>query len=277
MRAALLQLSSSDDPQDNLRVTSDLVRNAASEGAGLIVTPEVTNCVSNSRSHQRDVLHRQVDDPTLQGLRNEAARLGIWLLIGSLALKAEPPEERFLNRSFLIAPDGSIAAHYDKLHMFDVQVTETETFRESAGFKPGDRAVTAKTPFGIIGLSICYDVRFAYLYRTLAQAGAEIIVVPAAFSPATGPMHWEPLLRARAIETGSYVLAPAQFGQHAISHGKPRTTHGHSMAVSPWGEVLLDADQRFGVHLVDVDLSNVAKARRKIPSLEHDRVYSGPT
>ena len=276
MRAALLQLTSSDDPQTNLRVTSELVRSAASEGAGLIVTPEVTNCVSNSRTHQREVLHQQEDDPTLEGLRDDAARLGVWLLIGSLALKAEPPEERFLNRSFLIAPDGSIAAHYDKLHMFDVQVTETETFKESAGFKAGDRAVTAKTPFGVIGLSICYDVRFAYLYRTLAQAGAEILVVPAAFSPATGPMHWEPLLRARAIETGSYVLAPAQCGQHPISRGKPRTTHGHTMAVSPWGEVLLDADQRFGVHLVDVDLSNVASARKKVPSLQHDREFSGP-
>src|SRR6056297_2531816 len=254
MRAALLQLSSSDDPQDNLRVTSDLVRKAASEGAGLIVTPEVTNCVSNSRSHQRDVLHHQDDDPTLQGLRNEAARLGIWLLIGSLALKAEPPEERFLNRSFLIAPDGSIAAHYDKLHMFDVQVTETETFRESAGFKPGDRAVTAKTPFGIIGLSICYDVRFAYLYRTLAQAGAEIIVVPSAFSTATGPMHWEPLLRARAIETGSFVVAAAQVGEHRAQRGKQRRTFGHSLVVAPWGEVLLDAGEDEGVFLVDLDL-----------------------
>jgi predicted amidohydrolase len=276
MRAALLQLSSSDDPQINLGVTSELVRSAASDGAGLIVTPEVTNCVSNSRTHQREVLCHQDEDPTLDGLRDDAARLGVWLLIGSLALKADPPEERFLNRSFLIAPDGSIAAHYDKLHMFDVQVTETETFKESAGFKAGDRAVIAQTPFGTIGLSICYDVRFAYLYRTLAQAGAEILVVPAAFSPATGPMHWEPLLRARAIETGSYVLAPAQCGQHAITRGKPRTTHGHSMAVSPWGELLLDAEQRSGVHLVDVDLANVASARKKVPSLQHDREFSGP-
>ncbi|WP_439122096.1 carbon-nitrogen hydrolase family protein [Marivita sp.] len=277
MRAALLQLTSSDDPLDNLRITSELVQNAATDGAELIVTPEVTNCVSNSRTHQRSVLHHQLDDPTLAGLQNDAARLGVWVLIGSLALKADPPEERFLNRSFLIAPDGSIAAHYDKLHMFDVQVTETETYKESAGFKPGDRAVTVGTPFGIIGMTICYDVRFAYLYRTLAQAGSAILTVPAAFSPATGPMHWEQLLRARAIETGCFVLAPAQGGAHSAVRGRARTTHGHSLAISPWGEVLLDAGMQSGVHLVDLDLSDVAKARQKIPSLQHDREFTGPS
>lgn len=277
MRAALLQLTSSDDPLENLRITSGYVKNAVSDGATLIVTPEVTNCVSNSRTHQRSVLHYQEDDPTLAGLRDDAARLGVWVLIGSLALKADPPEERFLNRSFLIAPDGSIAAHYDKLHMFDVQVTETETYKESAGFKPGDRAVTADTPFGMIGMTICYDVRFAYLYRTLAQAGAAILTVPAAFSPATGPMHWEPLLRARAIETGCFVLAPAQGGVHSAVRGRARTTHGHSLAISPWGEVLVDAGMQSGVHLVDLDLSDVSKARQKIPSLQHDREFSEPS
>jgi predicted amidohydrolase len=277
MRAALLQLTSSDDPLENLRITSGYVKNAASDGATLIVTPEVTNCVSNSRTHQRSVLHHQEDDPTLAGLRDDAARLGVWVLVGSLALKADPPEERFLNRSFLIAPDGSIAAHYDKLHMFDVQVTETETYKESAGFKPGDRAVTADTPFGIIGMTICYDVRFAYLYRTLAQAGAAILTVPAAFSPATGPMHWEPLLRARAIETGCFVLAPAQGGVHSAVRGRARTTHGHSLAISPWGEVLVDAGMQSGVHLVDLDLSDVSKARQKIPSLQHDREFTEPS
>lgn len=276
MRAALLQLTSSDDPKTNLRVTSELVRSAASEGAGFILTPEVTNCVSTSRTHQTEVLQHEADDQTLHGLREDADRLGVWILIGSLALKADPPEERFLNRSFLIGPDGSIAARYDKVHMFDVQVTETETYQESAGFAPGDTAVLAKSAFGMIGMTICYDVRFAYLYRKLAQAGAEVLTVPAAFSPATGPMHWEALLRARAIETGSYVLAPAQMGQHPASRGRSRTTHGHSLAVSPWGEVLVDGGQQFGVHLVDVDLAHVAKARRKIPSLQHDRDFSGP-
>lgn len=276
MRAALLQLTSSDDPVANLQVTKGLVRDAAKDGADFILTPEVTNCISNSRSHQRSVLTFQDEDKTLTGLRDEAARLGVWILIGSLALKAEPPEERFANRSFLIAPDGSIAAQYDKLHMFDVQVTETETFRESAGFAPGDRAVLAETPFGRVGLTVCYDVRFPYLHRALAQAGAEILTVPAAFSPATGPMHWEPLLRARAIETGCFVLAPAQVGQHSVSTGKPRTTHGHSLVVSPWGEVLLDAGQQTGIHCVDLDMSSVAQSRHKIPSLQHDRDFAGP-
>ncbi len=276
MRAALLQLTSSDDPVANLQVTKGLVRDAAKDGADFILTPEVTNCISNSRSHQRSVLTFQDEDKTLTGLRDEAARLGVWILIGSLALKAEPPEERFANRSFLIAPDGSIAAQYDKLHMFDVQVTETETFRESAGFAPGDRAVLAETPFGRVGLTVCYDVRFPYLHRALAQAGAEILTVPAAFSPATGPMHWEPLLRARAIETGCFVLAPAQVGQHSVSTGKPRTTHGHSLVVSPWGEVLLDAGQQTGLHCVDLDMSSVAQSRHKIPSLQHDRDFAGP-
>lgn len=276
MRAALLQLTSSDDPVANLQVTKGLVRDAAKDGADFILTPEVTNCISNSRSHQRSVLTFQDEDKTLTGLRDEAARLGVWILIGSLALKAEPPEERFANRSFLIAPDGSIAAQYDKLHMFDVQVTETETFRESAGFAPGDRAVLAETPFGRVGLTVCYDVRFPYLHRALAQAGAEILTVPAAFSPATGPMHWEPLLRARAIETGCFVLAPAQVGRHSVSTGKPRTTHGHSLVVSPWGEVLLDAGQQTGIHCVDLDMSSVAQSRHKIPSLQHDRDFAGP-
>jgi len=276
MRAALLQLSSSDDPHSNLRVTSDLVHSAASDGAELILTPEVTNCVSNSRTHQQGVLQAEADDITLAGLREDAKTLGVWILIGSLALKSEPPEERFANRSFLIAPDGGIAARYDKLHMFDVQVTETETFKESAGFAPGNRAVLADTPFAKIGMTVCYDVRFAYLYRALAKAGAQIMTVPAAFSPATGPMHWESLLRARAIETGSFVLAPAQMGQHDVSRGRNRSTHGHSLAVSPWGEVLCDAGQKFGVHLVDLDMSLVAEARQKIPSLQHDRDFSGP-
>ena len=225
-RTALLQITSSDDPDENLPRVAEQVRAAAAEGATFVLTPEVTNCVSASRTRQREVLQTESEDKTLAGLRNEAARAGIWLLIGSLALKSDPPEERFANRSFLIAPDGAIAARYDKMHMFDVQVSEDETYRESAGYAPGTRAVTAKTPFGTVGLTICYDLRFPYLYRALAQAGAEILTVPSAFSPATGPLHWEPLLRARAIETGSYVLAPAQTGDHDATRGRARDDLG---------------------------------------------------
>lgn len=277
MRAALLQLTSSDDPLKNLRVVSEMLRHAKSEGAGFVLTPEVTNCVSLSRRRQAAVLKPEADDRVLAGLREDAARLGIWVLIGSLALRSPPPEPRFVNRSILISPDGGIAARYDKMHMFDVAVTARETFRESSAYAPGDRAVLVNTPFGRIGLTICYDLRFPYLYRALAQAGADIIAVPSAFSPATGPDHWEPLLRARAIETGCYLLAPAQTGQHHATLGESRATYGHSMAVSPWGEVLCDAGRAAGASFVDLDIDAVAKARRRIPSLLHDRAFSGPT
>ncbi|MHA7874836.1 carbon-nitrogen hydrolase family protein [Roseivivax sp.] len=276
MKAALLQITSSDDPAANARVAGALVARAASAGAGFVLTPEVTNCVSTSRSHQTEVLRPEAEDVTLATLREAAAKHGVWVLAGSLALHSEPPETRFANRSILIDPEGQIAARYDKAHMFDVQVSEQETYRESAGFAPGDRAVTAETPFGTLGLSICYDLRFPYLYRRLAQAGATILTVPSAFSTATGPLHWEPLLRARAIETGSYVLAPAQVGIHAATRGKPRKTHGHTLAVSPWGEVLLDAGTEPGVHMVEIDPDAAQEARAKVPSLSHDRQVSGP-
>lgn len=276
MRAALLQLTSSDDPGRNLDMVLELVRQAAADGAELVVTPEVTNCVSASRKRQDAVLKRESEDVMLATLRKEAADLGIQLLLGSIAVKSDPPEERFANRSLLIGPDGAVVARYDKMHMFDVQVSEAETYRESSGYAPGDLAVIVQTEVGRIGMTICYDLRFPYLYRALAQAGAEILTVPSAFSTATGPMHWEPLLRARAIETGCYVLAPAQVGKHDVVEGKQRTTYGHSLVVSPWGEVLLDAGKETGIFMVELDLDQVADARRKIPSLQHDRTFSGP-
>lgn len=277
MKAGLVQLNSSDDPTANLPVTRDLVRQAAAGGADIVMTPEVTNCVSASRQHQKDVLRHERDDPTLAGLRAEAERCGIWLLIGSLALKTEDPDGRFANRSFLIDPTGAIAAWYDKIHMFDVTVSETESYRESAGYRPGDRAVLCPTSLGRIGLTICYDIRFPALYRTLANAGAEILTVPSAFSPVTGAAHWESLLRARAIETGCYVLAPAQTGTHASGQGKSRQTHGHSLAVGPWGDVLADAGQEPGVVWVDVECDQVSQARRRIPSLSAKRPYEVPS
>ncbi|KHQ52398.1 carbon-nitrogen hydrolase family protein [Mameliella alba] len=276
MRAALLQMTSSDDPAQNLATMRGMLARARDEGAQIALTPEVCNCVSMDRGHQAEVLRPEDADEGLAGLRAAAAELGIWVLAGSLALKAEPPETRFVNRSFLISPEGEIAARYDKMHMFDVQVSETETYRESSGYAPGGRAVLADTPLGTLGLSICYDVRFAYLYRALAQAGAQVLTVPAAFSPGTGPMHWQPLLRARAIETGCYVLAPAQTGQHAARAGRSRRTYGHSMVISPWGEVLLDAGTDPGVFCVDLDMGAVEEARRKVPALSHDRQFEGP-
>ncbi|MDJ0822681.1 MAG: carbon-nitrogen hydrolase family protein [Paracoccaceae bacterium] len=276
MRAAILQITSSDDPAENLAMLREMVGLARDQGADIALTPEVSNCLSLSRRHQAQVLQTEDEDTTLAGLREIALETGLWIAAGSLALKSDPPETRFANRSLLIDPQGQIAAQYDKMHMFDVQVSEAETYRESSGYAPGDRAVLARTPLGTFGLTVCYDLRFAYLYRALAQAGAEVLLVPSAFSPGTGPMHWEPLLRARAIETGCFVIAAAQTGTHKAQTGKSRVTYGHSLVVSPWGEVLLDAGTDPGVHLVDIDLSHVAGARRRIPSLDHDRSFTGP-
>ncbi|HHI71327.1 MAG TPA: carbon-nitrogen hydrolase family protein, partial [Rhodobacteraceae bacterium] len=269
MKAALIQLNSSDQPAENIPVVVEFMRQAASAGAQFLLTPEVTNCVSDSRAHQQEVLSPEADDPTLAALRSEAEALGVWLLIGSLGLKTNDADGRFANRSFMISPKGDIVARYDKIHMFDVEISKTETYRESDGYRPGDRAVNADTDFGKVGMTICYDVRFPHLHRTLAQNGAKILTGPAAFSPVSGKAHWETLLRARAIETGCYVFAPAQCGTHHATKGRARSTYGHSLAVSPWGEVLADGGENAGLTLVDFDLAEVDAARRKIPSLYH--------
>lgn len=276
MRAGLIQLNVSDDPVANLGVTVGLIRQAVAGGAGFVLTPELTNGLSSSRAHQRSVFRHEDADETLAALRAEAKAAGIWLLIGSLGLLTQDVDGRFANRSFLIGPDGEIAARYDKIHMFDVNVSETEVYRESEGYRPGTKAVVADTPFGKVGMTVCYDVRFPALYRRLAQGGAQIITVPAAFNHITGAAHWETLLRARAIETGCFVLAPAQTGFHPERQGKGRRTHGHSLAIAPWGEILADAGTEPGVTLVDLDLARVDEARRRVPSLSHDRGFDGP-
>ncbi|WP_374375320.1 carbon-nitrogen hydrolase family protein [Tabrizicola sp.] len=276
MRTGLIQLTVTDDPAANLPVTVGYIRQAVAGGAGFVLTPELTNGLSSSRAHQRSVFRHEEDDPTLAALRAEAKAAGIWLLVGSLGLLTHDADGRFANRSFLIAPDGSVAARYDKIHMFDVNVSATEVYRESEGYRPGTRAVVAETPFAKIGMTVCYDVRFPALYRRLAQGGAQVITVPAAFNHITGAAHWETLLRARAIETGCFVLAPAQTGFHPEANGKGRRTHGHSLAIAPWGEMLADAGVEPGVTLVDLDLTEVAKARGRVPSLSHDRDFDGP-
>ena len=273
MRAGLLQINASDDPAANLPQTLSLMDRAVDQGATFIFTPEVTNLISTSRTHQRSVLCHQADDPTLAALRDRATKHGVWLNIGSLALKTSDPDGRFANRSFLISPAGDIAATYDKIHMFDVAVNAQETYRESAGYRPGDHSALAQTDHGALGLTICYDMRFPNLYRHLAQAGAQLITVPSAFSPVTGVAHWHSLLRARAVETGAFIIAAAQTGDHSISRGKPRSTYGHSLAVNPWGEVILDAGPTPGAHICDINLAEVALAREKIPALSHDRSY----
>ena len=277
--AGLVQLSVGDDPAVNLPVTQALIAEAAQAGAKFVLTPECTNLIAGDRNWQAQVLRPQTTDPTLEALRAQAAGLGIWLLIGSLALKSDDPAEpRFVNRSFLIGPDGGIAAQYDKIHMFDVTISDSESYRESAAYRPGDRAVLAKGPASL-GLSICYDLRFPHLYRALAQAGAQVLTVPAAFNDTTGAAHWHVLLRARAIETGCFVLAPAQCGQHAIGPGRqarPRRSYGHSLAVSPWGEIIADAGELPGVTIVTLDLNETGKARSRIPALSAQQPFEAP-
>ncbi len=272
LRIGLVQFTAGDDPAANTAKLEKLVNKAAEGGAQFVLTPEVSNIISNSRSHQQRVLSGQGDDPTLHTMQALARDREIWLLIGSLALKPDGADDRFLNRSFLISPEGGIAAHYDKIHMFDVALGGGESYRESAQFQPGNRAVLAKTDIGNIGLTICYDLRFPRLHRALAKAGAEIITAPAAFTVPTGKAHWHTLLKARAIETGCFILAPAQTGQHS----EKRHTYGHSLVVSPWGEVLGDGGQGEGVTFADLDLKLVAKARGKIPALTHDREFRPP-
>jgi predicted amidohydrolase len=276
MRAAILQLNSSDKPLENLSHILTMVRQAASDGAEFVFTPEVSNCLSTSRSHQNEVLCHQEDDQTLAELCNLARELYTSISIGSLALKTDDADGRFANRSFLIDPLGEVVGQYDKIHMFDVQISKTETYRESAGYRPGEKAVVAETALGKVGMAICYDMRFPLLSNALAQAGAETLLYPAAFSPITGEAHWHSLLRARAIETGCYVIAAAQTGTHPTSGSKARTTFGHSLVVDPWGEVILDAGTNAGVYAFDIKMDNVAKARQKVPSLLNARSFTAP-
>jgi predicted amidohydrolase len=276
MRAALIQMTGSDDPAANLALVSSYIRQAVAQGAEWVLTPEVTNCISASRTRQIEVLETEAHDTTLPALTALAAELGVWLLIGSLAIKTDDPDGRFANRSYLVDPFGEIVARYDKIHMFDVDVSDTETYRESAGYRPGTRAQLATTPWGVVGMTVCYDLRFPHLYRALGQGGASFLTVPSAFSPVTGAAHWEALLRARAIETGCFVLAPAQTGQHPASRGRSRATYGHSMIVAPWGEVVLDAGTQPGVFLYDLDPEAVAQARARVPSITAASVFTGP-
>lgn len=276
MKTALLQLTSSDDPDENIATVVAMLETAACDGARFALTPEVTNCLSTSRSHQADVLRHEGEDPCLAAICDTAKRLRIHVLIGSLALKTNDADGRFANRSFLVDPAGQIVARYDKIHMFDVEIDATESYRESSGYRPGTGATLARTDFGAIGMCICYDLRFPHLSGALAAAGAEILTYPAAFSPVTGAAHWESLLRARAIETGCWVIAPAQTGTHSAQKGKPRRTHGHSLVVDPWGTVVLDAGTSPGVYTFDLEHEKIVEARKRIPSLLNRRDFDGP-
>ncbi|MEQ3628984.1 MAG: carbon-nitrogen hydrolase family protein [Hyphomonas sp.] len=267
VRVACVQMRSGVEIAPNIVAASDLIRDAAGQGAQLVTTPEMTNLLDIRPGKARPKIVPEADDQTLGAMRGLAAELGIWMLIGSIAVTLAG-EDRLANRSVLIAPDGSVRARYDKIHMFDVEVGDGQSYRESRAYRPGERAVLTETEFGKLGMTICYDVRFPHLYRKLAQAGAGILTIPAAFTRVTGKAHWHVLVRARAIETGSFVIAPAQGGKHEDG----RETFGHSLIVSPWGEVLAEkADDEPGVILADLDLDAVAKARRRIPSLGNDQ------
>jgi predicted amidohydrolase len=266
-RAGLVQLCAGTDMVRNAEAVCDLVREACRLGAELVATPEMTNVIEARRDALLGKVTEEAADPVVAALRELACERAIHILIGSVALRSG---DRLVNRSLLVAPDGAIAARYDKIHMFDVDLDGGETYRESRTYRPGERAGVADLPWGKLGLTVCYDVRFPGLYRCLAQAGAEFITVPSAFTRQTGAAHWHVLHQARAIETGSFILAPAQGGRHESG----RDTYGHTLAVSPWGEILAEAGgDAPGVVVCDIDPAAVATARRRIPALAHDRPF----
>ncbi len=271
MKVALIQTRTPATPQAALDHVLPLVREAVAGGARFIATPEGTNVLQRDRDQLLPLLRSLEDDIVVAGLRRAASEAGAWLLIGSALVLRE--DGKAANRSALVGPDGAIVATYDKLHMFDVDLPTGETARESATYEPGERAVTAPAGDLKVGMSVCYDLRFPALYRALALAGAEVMTIPAAFTRPTGAAHWEVLMRARAIETGSFVLAPAQGGRHEDGRG----TYGHSIAVAPWGEVLgqLDHDEP-GVLFAELDLAAPGKARAAIPALANARAFTLP-
>ncbi|HEY3638692.1 MAG TPA: carbon-nitrogen hydrolase family protein [Rhizomicrobium sp.] len=268
--AACVQLRSSDDIDDNIRTASALIRDARKAGADFIATPENTTLMAPDGGAKLERSKSEAEDTALPVFAALAKELGIWLLIGSLAIKVG--DRKTANRSFLIDPHGSIVARYDKIHLFDVDLPSGEQYRESNTVAGGAQAVTADLPWGRIGLSVCYDLRFPHLYRTLARHGAFALTVPSAFTETTGKPHWHVLLRARAIENGAFVIAPAQGGLHANG----RRTYGHSLIVSPWGDILAEAGTDPGIILAEIDPAASAEARARIPSLLHDRDYAAP-
>jgi deaminated glutathione amidase len=269
-KVACVQLNAARDIAPNIAAASALIRKAKAQGAQFILTPENTGMIEPKRPQMLEKAKPEAEHPAIPAFSALAAELDVWLLIGSLQIKLDAAT--CANRSFLFDDSGRVAARYDKIHMFDVDLKGGESYRESKTFRPGDRAVVTDTPWGKVGLTVCYDLRFAYLYRALAQAGASFLTVPSAFTVPTGQTHWHTLLRARAIETGSFVFAPAQCGEHA----EGRKTYGHSLIVAPWGEVLADGGEEPGVITADIDPAKVAEARAMIPALTHDRRFSGP-
>jgi deaminated glutathione amidase len=271
-KIGLVQLTSGIDPAANAALTADALREAAGDGADLIVTPEMTGLLDNNRARLAANAQPIDSDLTILAAQTVARETGVTILIGSVPVPldtAHNGQERYANRSVLISKVGTVIATYDKMHLFDVDLPTGERYRESATYTAGSTVPVVATPAGQLGLTICYDLRFPHLYRALAQAGAEMIVVPAAFTRPTGEAHWHTLLKARAIETGCFILAPAQTGSHADG----RTTYGHSLVVNPWGDIVCDMGTLPGVAVVDIDLAEVSQARARIPAWTTNQTF----
>ena len=273
LKLACLQANTGNDLAANLTTVRAMIREAATNGAQWILTPEYTLMMDGSGRVMREQALPADGGASLAELKSMAKELNVWLLIGSLTLRTgeegEGADTRIVNRSFLINDEGETVATYDKIHMFDVTLPDGKVIRESSAYRPGGTAVTVDTPLGKVGLTICYDLRFPQLFRTLAQAGAQIITVPSSFQRQTGKAHWHPLLQARAIENGCYIIAPAMCGEHAGN----RQTFGHSLVVNPWGEVIADGGEGPGIVYAEIDVERVAEVRGMIPSLTHDREF----
>jgi predicted amidohydrolase len=267
MRAAILQPTSGIDPAANAAMIVDAIAHAAGDGAQMLFTPEMVGYLDRDRQRAAQTLRSEQDDMVLAATREAAARHGIWVHLGSLGLRDERSDGRWVNRSFMIDGSGEIRARYDKLHLFDVDLPTGESWRESAVYGPGEAVVAVDTPWGRIGLTICYDLRFPDLYRALSDAGCGILLVPAAFTVPTGAAHWHVLLRARAIESSAFVIAPAQVGHHADG----RSTYGHSLVIDPWGDVLLDMGDHSDLAFINLDFTRTSDVRARIPSLRHRR------
>ena len=267
-KVALIQTNSEREFQPNIDFVNAQARAAKKDGAEFILTPEIAAMFEPKREQSLAKACPEETHPALAAWCDLARELGVWFLAGSLSVKLS--DTMLANRSILIDPKGGIQARYDKIHMFDVNVKDGQTYRESATYRPGEKAVLTDLPWGRLGMTICYDLRFAYLYRALARAGADFITIPAAFTKVTGEAHWHVLQRARAIETGCFVFAPAQTGEHA----EGRKTYGHSLVIAPWGEVLADAGTEPGFVTAEIDTALIAEARRMVPSLTHDRDFA---
>lgn len=270
LRAALFQMTSGIDPAANAAAIVAMARRAKGEGADMLFTPEMAGYLDRDRTRAAQTLRAEGDDVVLAAVREAAAREGLWIHVGSLPLKGERADGRWANRSFLIDANGDIRARYDKIHLFDVDLATGESWRESSVYGPGEQVVAVDTPWGRMGFSICYDMRFPDLYRALTDAGATILLAPAAFTVPTGQAHWHVLLRARAIEAGCFVIAVAQTGAHQDG----RTTYGHSVVIDPWGDILLDMGDASGLGLADLDLSRIGDVRGRVPALANRREIS---